>query len=412
MAVSRCVIVGGGPAASSAAAALRSAGFDGSLVIVSAEDVAPYQRPPLSKDFLTGASSAADLQLHPRDWYADNDVELRLGTTVETVDAEGHALVLGGGERIGYDRTLLATGGTPRRLPGVESHRVLYLRDLADAEALARRMVPGEPLVILGGGFIGCEVAASARTVGVEVTVLEMAAVPLQRILGDEVGAVIAAIHRDQGVALRTGETVESVRTSDSSVVVTTDRGRLEGATLVVAVGLVPTTALVAGSGIAIDGTSGGIVVDQFCRTSIPDIYAAGDVAAHDHPGYSRRIRVEHHDNALKQGTAAARNMLGAQEPYADLHWFWSDQYHHNLQSIGRAEGCDETVMRGSLAERSFSVFSLTAGRVRGVFALDRGMDIIGGKRLIKAGVPVTAEQLADASVNLKRLAMAGRSGT
>lgn len=288
---------------------------------------------------------------------------------------------------------------------------MLYLRDLADAELLAKRLVPGEPLAVLGGGFIGCEVAASARKTGIDVTVLEMADVPLQRVLGNEVGAVIADIHRDQGVTVRTSEKVESIHTGRDGVAVITDRGRLECATLLVAVGLVPMTTVVAGTGIAIDDTSGGIVVDQYCQTSIPGIYAAGDVASHDHPGYGRRIRVEHHDNAVKQG-AAARNMLGAQEPYADLHWFWSDQYEHNLQSIGRTEGCDQTVLRWSLEDRSFSVFSLAGGRVRSVFSLDRGLDLIGGKRLIRAGTPVTAEQLSDPSVNLKRLATPGRSSS
>lgn len=412
MAVSRCVIVGGGPAASSAAAALRGAGFDGSLVIVGAEDVPPYQRPPLSKDFLTGGRGAAHLQLRSPEWYADNAVDLLLGTPVETVDTEGRAVVLAGGERIGYDRALLATGGAPRRLPGVESERILYLRSVGDAEALAARMVPGDPLVVLGGGFLGCEVAASARKGGLEVTVLEKAALPLQRVLGAEVGAAMADVHRENGVTLRTGETVESVRPGRDGVLVTTERGRIECATLVVAMGIVPTTDLLAGSGIAVDGASGGIRVDPYCRTSVPDVYAAGDVAAHDHPGYGRRLRVEHHDNALKQGAVAARNMLGAGEPYSEPHWFWSDQYDHNLQSLGRTEGCDRTVVRGSLAERSFSVFSLAAGRVRAVCALDRGTDIVAGKRLIATGAPVTAEQLADESVNLKRLAVPERSRT
>lgn len=405
-----CVIVGGGPAASAAAATLRAAGFDGSVVIISAEDVAPYQRPPLSKDFLTGVSGAADLELRPGDWYAANDVDLRLGTRASAIDVGARDVVLAGGRRVRYDRLLLATGGVPRRLPDVDSERVLYLRDLADAEALAKRMVPGEPLVVLGGGFIGCEVAASARTAGVEVTVLEMADVPLQRVLGDDVGAVMADIHRDQGVTLRTGERVESVDTGRDGVVISTDRGRLECATLLVAVGLTPSTELVAGTGVQIDETSRGIVVDRYCETSVPGIFAAGDVAAHDHPGYGRRIRVEHHDNALKQGSVAARNMLGAHEPYSDLHWFWSDQYHHNLQSIGRTEGCDRTVVRGSVADRMFSVFALSEGRVRAVFALDRGMDIIGGKRLITSGTQVSVEQLRDESVNLKRLATTGRN--
>ncbi|GEL26927.1 pyridine nucleotide-disulfide oxidoreductase [Pseudonocardia sulfidoxydans NBRC 16205] len=410
MTPSRCVIVGGGTAAAAAAASLRSAGFDGSLTLVSSADAPPYERPPLSKGFLTGACSAEDLQLRPSSWYDDNDVELRLGTTAEALDVDEHTLTLGDGERIRYDRVLLATGGTPRRLPDVESDRVLYLRDIGDAEALAKRLVPGEPLVVLGGGFIGCEVAASARALGVDVTVLEMAEQPLQRVVGAEVGRVVADIHREHGVTLRTGERVETVRADVDGVRVTTDRGPLECATLVVAVGLRPSTELAVDSGLAVDGATGGIVVDRFCRTTAPDVYAAGDVAAHDHPRYGRLIRVEHHDNAVRQGAAAGRAMLGERKAYTDPHWFWSDQYTHSIQQVGRADGCDETVVRGSLADRDFSMISLSAGRVCAVFALDRGVDILGGRRLIDSGVTVTAEQLRDESVSLKKLATAGRS--
>ncbi|WP_432828817.1 NAD(P)/FAD-dependent oxidoreductase [Dactylosporangium sp. CA-092794] len=410
MTIANCVIVGGGPAASAAAAALRSAGYDGALTLISAEHVAPYERPPLSKDFLTGATTAADLQLRRPDWYAEQGVVLRLGTRVAAIDTAGQAVVLGDGERVGYDRVLIATGGRPRRLPGIESDRILYLRDLADAQALAERLTPGEPLVVMGAGFIGCEVAAAARKLGVDVTVLEQAEVPLQRIVGKEVGEVVAAIHRDHGVALRTGETVESVDATGDRVLVTTDRGRLECASLVVAIGLVPATDLAVGTDIAVDGANGGIAVDGCCRTSAPNVYAAGDVASQHYLRYDRRIRVEHHDNAVKQGAAAARNMLGSGETYDDPHWFWSDQYEHSLQSIGRGDGCDQTVVRGSLADRSFSVFSLASGRVRGVFAIDRGTDILAGKRLIQSGAAVDPRLLADESVNLKRLVVAERS--
>lgn len=412
MTISRVVIVGGGAAASSAAAALRASGFDAAVTIVSCAEEAPYERPPLSKAFLTGACSAADLQLRSSEWYADNDVQLRLGTTVGALDVDGHAVVLSGGERLPYDRALLATGGSPRRLPDVDNDRVLYLRDIDDAEALAERMVPGEPLVVLGGGFIGCEVAASARALGVEVTVLEMADHPLERVLGPDVGRIVGEIHRDHGVRLRTGERVESVEAGPHGVRVTTDRGQLECSNLVVAVGLLPRVELALGSGLAVDSRTGGIVTDRYCRTTAPDVFAAGDVAAHDHPHCDGLVRVEHHDNAVRQGAAAARSMLGDAQPYADPHWFWSDQYSHNLQHVGRSDGCDETVVRGSVAERSFSVISLTAGRVRSVFALDRATDVLGGRRLIHSGRPVTAEQVRDPSTTLRSLATAGRSRT
>lgn len=398
------VIVGGGPAAAAAIGALRSTGYDGSLVLVGAEEVLPYERPPLSKDVLTGAASSSSTQVHDMQWYVDNGVELYLGDAVDRVDESDRRVVLTSGAAIDFNKLLLATGGRPRRLPGIDSERVLHLRDLGDAEALAKRLVPGEPFVILGGGFIGCEVAASARRLGVDVTVLEMASVPLERALGRDVGQVLADIHREQGVSLRTGEAVASVGESRDGLVVTTDRDRYECATLLVAAGMTPNTELVAESSVRVDPVTGGVAVDAFCRTANPDIFAAGDVAAHDHPSYGR-LRVEHHDNAKRQGAAAARAMSGAGVAYADPHWFWSDQYEYSLQSIGRATPSDEVVVRGSFASRSFSVFSLGGGCVRSVFALDRGKDIVAAKRLIAAQTQVTADQVRDESLDLKALA-------
>lgn len=398
------VIVGGGPAAAAAIAALRSTGFDGPVVLVGAEDALPYERPPLSKDVLTSAASGSSTRIHEAQWYVDNDVELRLGEAVDRVDKAGMRVVLASGSIVDYDKLLVVTGGRARRLPGVDSERVLHLRDVVDAESLAKRLVPGEPFMVLGGGFIGCEVAASARKLGVEVTVLEMATVPLERALGRAVGQVLADIHRDNGVSLHTGQTVTSVVESRDGLIVTTDRDRYECASLLVAAGMIPNTELVADSSVEIDPATGGISVDAFCCTSDPHIFAAGDVAAHDHPYYGR-VRVEHHDNAKRQGAAAARAMVGPGVAYADPHWFWSDQYEHSLQSIGRAAPSDEIVVRGSLADRCFSVFSLGDGHVRSVFALDRGKDIVAAKRLIAAQTVVTAEQVRDESIDLKRLA-------
>lgn len=400
------VIVGGGPAAAAAAAALRSAGYDGPVLLIGAEEVIPYERPPLSKDFLAGRRTGSALELQPREWYAEHGVELRLGVPVQRVDPDQHAVLLAGGERIGYDKLLLATGGRPRRLDQARSDRVAYLRTVADAEALAKRLRAAGRLVVLGGGFIGCEVAATARQLGVEVTVLEMESVPLQRALGQRFGALIGQIHREAGVELRTGERVESVAETRDGLLVTTDRGRLECGMLLVAVGLQPNAEVVAGTAVRCEN---GILVDEYCRSTVPDIFAAGDVAAHRHPLYGRHIRVEHHDNAQRQGAAAARNMLGPAVSYDDPHWFWSDQYEHSLQSVGIAGPDDEIVVRGSVPDRCFSVFSLSGGKVRSVFALDRGKDVIAGRRLIAAGVPVRAEELRDESVNLRRLAPSRR---
>jgi 3-phenylpropionate/trans-cinnamate dioxygenase ferredoxin reductase subunit len=395
------VIAGAGPAAASAAAELRSGGFDGRILLVGDEAAVPYERPPLSKEYLLGKRERAELPILPPDWYDQHAVDLALGTRIERIDAGEGTVSLSGGERIGYDQLLLATGGRPRRLRGVEGDRVVYLRTLAEAEALAERLRNREPLVVLGGGFIGCEIAATARQLGAEVTVVEMAPVPLQAALGDRFGALIAEIHREAGVDLRTGERVLEVTGSADGVVVTTDRERIACGLVLVAVGLVPNTELAAEAGIPCEN---GILVDERCRSVVPGVFAAGDVAAHRHPLFGRHLRVEHHDNALKQGAAAARSMLGADDPYDDPHWFWSDQYSYNLQSVGDPRGREQVVIRGSLEDRSFSAFSLAAGRVRAVFAMNRGRDVQAGRRLIAAGVTVDPARLRDDSFNLRRL--------
>jgi 3-phenylpropionate/trans-cinnamate dioxygenase ferredoxin reductase component len=396
------VIVGGGPCAASAAVTLRSAGFDGRVVVVADEPVTPYERPPLSKGYLTGSLGAGELPVRPAQWYADHDVELRLGERATAVHPGDSTVALSGGERLHYDALLLATGGRPRPFEGVDSARVGYLRTLADADRLAKRLRQGEPLLVVGGGFVGCEVAAAARQLGVEVTVLEMAPVPLERALGAQLGALVAEIHRDAGVDFRTGERVSAVTETSDGLVVTTDRARLECGTLLAAVGMVASTELAQRASVACEN---GIRVDEYCRTAVPRIFAAGDVAAHYHPTYGRHVRVEHHDNAVKHGAAAARNMLGQDVAYSDAHWFWSDQYDHNLQSIGFDDGCDEVAVRGSVADRSFARFSLTQGRVRAVTAFDRGGDVLAGRKLIESGVRVSVDQLSDESVDLRRLA-------
>ena len=398
------VIVGGGPCAASAAATLRSAGFEGRVVLVADEPVPPYERPPLSKDYLTGRLDSSQLPVRAAAWYAQAGVELRLGERAQALSldgAGGRAVRLASGERLGFDKLLLATGGRPRPFPGAGGDRVVYLRTVADADALAKRLRGGEPLVVLGGGFIGCEVAASARRLGVEVTVLEMAPVPLQAALGAELGGLVAQIHREAGVDFRSGERVQSVAESADGLVVTTDRGRVECGLLLAAVGIVPNTELAAGTPLTCDN---GIVVDERCRTSTPGVFAAGDVASHHHPSYGRHVRVEHHDNASRHGAVAARGMLGQDVAYDDPQWFWSDQYEHHLQSVGFDDGCDERVVRGSVADRSFARFALSAGRVRAVVALNRNADVLAGKKLIASGLRVSADELRDESVDLRRL--------
>lgn len=402
MSLDRIVIVGAGIGAVSAAATLREEGFDGELLIVGEEKALPYDRPPLSKEYLTGDQSVSNIALKPAQWYEERSIELVLGTRIDRIDAAAAEIVTETDRRLAYDRLLLTTGGRCRKLPFVDSARILYLRTLADADVIAEKLSPGGHLVILGAGFIGCEVAASARKMGMTVTVLEQASAPLSRVLGFDIGRAIGGIHTDAGVDVRTGEAVHDVREVADGLVVSTDRDTIECSYLLVAAGLVPNTEVALGSGITLGN---GIVVDEYSQTSVENIYAAGDVA--EHPQISlggRPMRIEHHDNAVKHAQSAARNMLGKNEVYDDPHWFWSDQYDHNLQSIGLSIDYDDVVVRGSFESRKFSVFYLSEGSIRSVFALDRAKDIIAGRKLMAGRVNVTPAQLADESVELKRL--------
>lgn len=396
------VIVGAGRCGASAAETLRDVGFDGAIVLVGEENLPPYQRPPLSKEYLQGKQVRSDLLVRPAHWYTDVGVDLRTGVTVTSVDCAARTVRLSDGETLRFDRLLLATGGRPRVLSG-KHQRVRYLRTLTDADRLRGDLVAASHLVVVGAGFIGAETAASARALGAEVTMVEVLDVPLARVLGEKIGAVYADLHRAHGVRLLTGEGLASVQESpDGTVRVHTTRGRTIDCDLVVAgVGITPRTELAAAAGIAVDN---GVLVDEFCRTSAPGVYAAGDVANHRHPLSDDRIRVEHDDNAIRQGAAAARNMLGQQVAYDDPHWFWSDQYDTNLQYVGHCTRWDQMVVRGSLNDYQFTVFYLLDGTVRAALAVNRAKDILRIRKIIRARRPVDVNLLADESVDLRRL--------
>jgi 3-phenylpropionate/trans-cinnamate dioxygenase ferredoxin reductase component len=394
-------IIGAGQCAAAAAAALRSRGFDGEMAIIGAEADLPYERPPLSKDYLLGKTTADKLRIRDPEWFTEHDIRLHLSTSVRQVDPRDRLLHLSDGGALGYDVLLIASGGRPRPLPGVTDDRVVYLRTRQDADALSERIRTAGEVVILGGGFIGCEIAAAARALGAQVTILEMQGALLQAALGPGVGALIGGIHRAAGVTVRTGEPVHAVTADPDGLVVDTDRGELRCGLLLVAIGMVPNAEFLADSGLKI---SGGVVVDEYCRTSIDGIYAAGDVAVTYHPGHGAHLRVEHYDNAIKQGTAAAAAMLGDGEPYADPHWFWSDQYQHNLQSVGLAHRYDQEVLRGSAEDGSFSVFYLADGVVQSVFALNRPKDVSVGKRMVAGQLRPDPRVLADTGADLREL--------
>ncbi|MGH2689711.1 MAG: NAD(P)/FAD-dependent oxidoreductase, partial [Actinomycetota bacterium] len=323
------------------------------------------------------------------------------------VDPRARTVDLDDGDSHSYDALLVATGCRNRRLtsPGAGLEGVLDLRTAADADRIREVMAPGARAVVVGMGFIGCEVAASLVESGVSVTALEPLPVPLHRALGEEIGRVVAGIHRDRGVDLVTGEGVAAFEGAERVEAVVTTGGRRIGCDFaVVGVGVEPVTGFLDGSGVAVDN---GVVIDELCRSSADGIFAAGDVARHHHPLAGGHIRVEHWQNALKQGQAAARSMMGRGAPYDDVHWFWSDQYEHNIQYAGfpPASGrWDGIVVRGSLEERSFVAFFLEGGRVRAAVALDRGRDLRRVMPLIKAGAVVAPDLLRDESVDLRKV--------
>jgi 3-phenylpropionate/trans-cinnamate dioxygenase ferredoxin reductase component len=398
------VIVGASLAGGGAAVTLRQEGFDGRVVLIGAEPQPPYERPPLSKDYLRGESSFEQALVQPPDFYGENGIETRFGVRATRVDAAEKVVELGDGESVAYDKLLIATGVRNRRfpIPGLDLEGIYDLRTLADCERIRAEIAPGRKAVVVGMGFIGSEVAASLRQSGVEVVIVDRNKVPLRRVLGEEVGRVMEGIHRDHGATLIFEDTVAAFEGADRVERVVTQRGRrIECDFVVVGLGVEPVTEILAGTGAEIDN---GIVVDEFCRTGVEGIYAAGDVANHYHPVFEWRIRMEHWQNALKQGPAAARNMLGKDEPYDEVPWFWSDQYEFNLQYTGFHMEWDDLVVRGSMEERNFVAFYRKDGRVLTAVAINRGRDLRRSMRLIKARLPGDATKLQDPDVDLREL--------
>lgn len=400
----RFVLIGAGQASAVAARTLRRRGFDGVIEIIGAEPHRPYQRPPLSKEFLSDGTED-DLYLLPQTWCDANDIRLRLGTTVARIDAAGGAVELTDGTSVPADAVLIATGGRPRRLSAAAGDRVHYLRTLDDARRLRAQLVPGARVIVIGAGFIGAEVAAAARGKGADVTVLEVQDVPLGSLLGPQAGQACARLHRANGVDLRLGTAVESVEQAGAGVVVTAGGERIEGDLVVAGIGIEPAVDVAARSGIV---TGNGIMVDEFCQTSQQRVYAAGDVANHYHPLYGTRVRAEHFENASRQAAAAAGAMLGRAVPYDQPHWFWSDQYDVSLQYAGYAPDWDDIVIRGSLTDLDFCVFYLRGGVVRAAFGIGRGTDVALAREFIAQRRVIETAMLADDDVDLAELAGAG----
>jgi 3-phenylpropionate/trans-cinnamate dioxygenase ferredoxin reductase subunit len=372
------VVAGAGPAAHGAVTGLRQAGFKGEVVVVGRETTPPYERPALSKRYLLRDEDPERLRLPPV------EAELRLGVEVAQLDPEGHRVRLDGGERLGYGRLLLVTGARARALPGYES--APHLRELPDADRLRRLLATGGPLDIVGAGFVGCEVAAAARARGVAVTVHELLAQPLLRVLGPELGEWLGRVHRDHGVALRT-------RVS---------RLPPAAATTLVAVGSQPNVELAQAAGIECDA---GVVVDELGRTSAPDVYAAGDCARFWSPLFHEYVRVEHFQTASRHGAAVGRGLAGDPRPFAEAPWFWSDQYDLNLQYTGAGLPWDRCVVRGRLGEPPFTAFFLHAGRLRAAVSVNDGPTLSRARRLLELRIHPDVEELADPAFDLKTAA-------
>lgn len=402
---SRIVIVGGGLAGAKAAETVRDHGFDGQVTLLCRETERPYERPPLSKGYLLGTEERAKVFVHPPGWYADHDVDLRLGTPAVTLAPAEHEVETADGERIGYDALLMATGSAPNRLqvPGADLESVFYLRELGHAEHLLDVLEPGHRMVVIGAGWIGLEVAAAARAHDVDVTVVEQAETPLAGVLGTRVGEVFADLHRRRGVDVRTGTGVRQIVGDAGRVVavVTTSGEEILADTVMVGIGASPVVDLAEGAGLEVDD---GVLVDASLRTSDPDIYAAGDIASVAHPLLGTRVRVEHWANALDSGPAAARAMVGETVSYDRLPFFFTDQYDLGMEYVGHApqDALNEVVLRGDVAGLSFHAFWLSGGRVCAGMQVNMWDEGIGPvEELVRSGREVDPARLADPEISL-----------
>jgi 3-phenylpropionate/trans-cinnamate dioxygenase ferredoxin reductase subunit len=401
------VIVGAGLAGAKAAEALREQGFDGRIVLIGDEPHRPYERPPLSKDYLAGKSEREQVFVHPYAWYADRNVDLRLGQAVIAIHRTSHEVTLNDGTVIGYDKLLLATGSTPRRLPvpGGDADGVHYLRRLEDCEAIKEVLATSSRLAVIGGGWIGLEVTAVARQAGVEVTVVEAAELPLLGVLGREAAEVFAGLHRDHGVDLRlrcqvTGITTEAGRTTGVRL---TDGTAIDADAVVVGVGIRPNIGLAHQAGLRVDN---GVLVASGLRTSDPDISAVGDVANAFNPVLGRHVRVEHWANALNQPATAAARMLGRQAVYDELPYFFTDQYDLGMEYVGYVEpgGYDQVVFRGDVPARQFIAFWCKDNRVLAGMNVNIWDVTDQVKALIRSWQPIDPAALADPGRPLDQL--------
>jgi 3-phenylpropionate/trans-cinnamate dioxygenase ferredoxin reductase component len=401
------LIVGAGMAGAKAAEALREQGFDGQIVLVGKESHLPYERPPLSKDYLAGKAERDSIDVHDADWYTEQRIDLRLNTEVTALDRAAHQIELADGSRLDYTKLLLTTGASPRRvsITGADAAGVLYLRTVDDSQRLRETLTDGARVVVIGAGWIGLEVTAAARQAGAAVTVLEVEELPLLRVLGPELAKVFADLHREHDVDLRLGVSAEEITTADGRAtgVRLADGTVIDADTVVIGIGATPNTALAEAAGLTVDN---GVVVDAALRTSDPDIFAAGDVANAQHPTLGQQIRVEHWANALNQPATAAAAMRGDEAAYDELPYFFTDQYDLGMEYIGHVgpNGYDQVVFRGDVAAREFIAFWLADNKILAGMNVNVWDVVDPIKALIRAGREVDPARLADPDVPLDSL--------
>ena len=398
------VVVGGGQAAGRAVETMRSAGFEGTITLVAEEPHLPYERPPLSKRVLVGEDPPEKTEIHDADFYSSHDIALRLNTRAERIDRASRSIGLSDGTSLTYDKLLIASGAKLRKLgvAGSDLDGVCYLRSRRDSLEIQRRLAPDAQLVIVGGGYIGLEVAASGIKRGCRVTVIEVLDRVMARAVAPEIGRAFLDYHRQAGVTFHLGVGVEAfVGTSNVQAVRCSGGLQVPADLVVVGVGVEPATELAEAAGLEVDN---GIVVDEFCRTADPAIYAAGDVTNHPNPLLGRRIRLESWQNAQNQAMRAARNMCGEAEAYAEIPWFWSDQYDLNLQMVGLPEDQDQVLLRGSLEERKCTALYVKDNRLIGANCVNNARDIRPCRELIARAKALDPERLADPAQSLRDL--------
>jgi 3-phenylpropionate/trans-cinnamate dioxygenase ferredoxin reductase subunit len=398
------VVIGAGHGGGSVVAFLRQFGFAGDITLIGAESAAPYQRPPLSKAWLKGETTLDALALRPAKFYEDQKINLRLGVAVTRIDADRHHVILANGDEVAYDRLILATGSDARKLPmaGADFGNVMALRALDDAERIKAALQPSKKLVIIGGGYVGLECAATARALGADVVVIERAPRLLERVASAQISAFLHRYHEEQGVTIVVNANLAAIEGDKQADAVRLEDGRrFECDALLVGVGAVPVTALAETAGLECDD---GIVIDAECRTSNPDIFAIGDVARRHHPHYDRKLRLESVPNALEQARQLASVLVGRSPVAHDTPWFWSDQYSLKLQMAGMPFEVQETVVRGDPAAAKFAVFHLRDGYVVTVEAVNSPAEFMAGKKLISSRKVVDVARLTDTSVALAEL--------